>query len=77
MTCLGCEKCETGTVVELLDGRVVCNECPDWRLECEARHILRVSKSDKKVRDALSERRDIGRKDVGRLREVMLKLRGL
>ena len=63
--------------VTLLDGRVVCNECPDWRLECEARHILRVSRSDKKVRDALSERRDIGRKDVGRLREVMLKLRGL
>lgn len=74
--CLGCEGISERPV-GLIDGRVVCNECPDWRMECEARHILRVSKSNKKVRDALDARRDVGRKDVGRLREVMLKLRGL
>jgi hypothetical protein len=46
-------------------------------LECEGRHILKTVKTDKKIRDALSSRRDAGRGDVSRLREVMLKLRGL
>ena len=74
--CLGCVKMEVSTAT-LMDGRVVCNECPDWMLECEGRHILKTVKTDKKIRDALASRRDAGRGDVSRLREVMLKLRGL
>lgn len=38
--CLGCQRCEAGPVVTLIDGRVVCNFCEDWRAECEARHVL-------------------------------------
>ena len=36
-TCLGCQRCETEHVVTLKDGRVVCDQCPDWRHECEVR----------------------------------------
>jgi hypothetical protein len=73
--CLGCEGISERPV-ELLDGRVVCNECPDWRMECEARYLLRTLKGDKKIRDALQARRNAGRGDVGELRKVMLKMRG-
>lgn len=40
MTCLGCQRCETDHVVTLNDGRVVCNECDDWRHECEVRDTV-------------------------------------
>ena len=40
MTCLSCQRCESGPMVTLHDGRVVCNYCPDWKDECEATHIL-------------------------------------
>lgn len=40
MSCLGCQRCETGPVVTLIDGSVVCNYCPAFRLECEARTVL-------------------------------------
>jgi len=36
MDCLGC-LLVTEKPVTLRDGRVVCNECEAWRLECEAR----------------------------------------
>lgn len=39
MTCLGCARCEDGPVVTLMDGRVVCDHCDDWRAECEARAV--------------------------------------
>ena len=38
MTCLGCNNIEVKPV-QLVDGRTVCNTCPDWRHECEARAI--------------------------------------
>lgn len=40
MTCLGCQRCETDQVVTLRDGRTVCNECADWRHECECRDVV-------------------------------------
>ena len=40
MNCLGCEGCATGPIVTTHDGRQVCNFCPDWKLECEARQVL-------------------------------------
>jgi uncharacterized Zn finger protein (UPF0148 family) len=73
MTCTGCEKCETGPVVELMDGRVVCNTCPDWRMECEARSLLKNENSE--IRDLLDKRRRAGRKDVDELRAMMLDMR--
>lgn len=41
MTCQGCNALEEQeTLVTLRNGRVVCNTCPDWMHECEARHLL-------------------------------------
>ena len=40
MDCLGCNLIETAPVT-LRDGRVVCSSCEAWRLECEARTILK------------------------------------
>ena len=40
MICLGCLYIETAPVT-LRDGRVVCSSCEAWRLECEARTILK------------------------------------
>ena len=37
--CLGCLLI-TEKPTTLRDGRVVCNECECWRIECEARHVL-------------------------------------
>ena len=41
MDCLGC-LLVTEKPVTLRDGRVVCNVCECWRLECEARHALKL-----------------------------------
>lgn len=41
MTCLGCQRCETDHVVTLSDGRVVCDQCEDWRHECEVRDTVK------------------------------------
>ena len=40
MDCLGCNLIETAPVT-LRDGRVVCSSCEAWRLECEARMVLK------------------------------------
>jgi len=40
MDCLGCNYIETAPVT-LRDGRVVCSSCEAWRLECEARMVLK------------------------------------
>ena len=50
MTCLGCQRCETGPMVTLISGQQVCNYCPDWRLECEARYVASM--------ETLRERRE-------------------
>jgi hypothetical protein len=39
MDCLGCLLI-TEKPITLRDGRIVCNECEAWRLECEARHAM-------------------------------------
>jgi hypothetical protein len=38
--CLGCNLIETDPVT-LTRGTVVCTSCPDWRMACEAREVLR------------------------------------
>lgn len=42
MSCDGCARFESGSRVTLVDGRQVCNCCEDWRVECEARHVLKM-----------------------------------
>ena len=70
-TCLGTNLCEQATgKVTLHDGEVVCNWCPEWRLECEARRLLSYPLGAR--REALVERDHKRGKDAtDRLREVM------
>ena len=39
MTCAGCNRIESHPMT-LHTGIVVCNQCPAWRAECEARYVL-------------------------------------
>ena len=38
--CAGCSRCATEQIATLRTGKVVCDTCPDWMLECEAREWL-------------------------------------
>lgn len=61
---------ESGPVVTLVDGRRVCNYCPAWRIECEARHLLRMPLQDRRA--ALADREKTrGKQSVDELRAVM------
>lgn len=64
---------EEGPTVRLWSGRVVCNTCPRWRMECEARELLLLP--DEAIKKELQDRRNLGRKDVDQLRELMLSMR--
>lgn len=48
--CLGCNRLEIDADCRtLVDGRVVCNYCPDWLDECHAREILAMPKERRRV----------------------------
>jgi hypothetical protein len=47
--CLGCERIAI-SAVDLTDGRVVCDQCPDWRHECEVRHVAGMKTKDDRQR---------------------------
>ena len=51
--CLGCELQATSAVT-LNDGTTVCSSCPAWRLECEAREVLKKPTLEAR-RDYLAE----------------------
>lgn len=68
--CLGCQRCEDGPMVTLISGRQVCDFCPEWKLECEARDLLKMPLQ--KRRDALRRReRERGKASTDQLRAVM------
>jgi hypothetical protein len=69
--CLGCELIGVdGRQVTLHDGTVVCNQCEQWRMECEARHLLNMPLGPRrKALDAISEKR--GPKVLGPLKNRM------
>jgi len=68
--CHGCHREES---VNLVDGKRVCNYCPEWRLECEARQLLRYPLQ--KRRELLDARlKPRGKKGVEELKEVMAKV---
>lgn len=71
--CLGCQRCETGPVVTLHDGRVVCNTCLDYRLECEARGLLSLSLPARRL--FLEKAEQVrGRDAVNQLKGIMTEL---
>jgi hypothetical protein len=48
--CLGCNRLENDDECRtLIDGRVVCSHCPDWRDECQARAILQMPKERRRA----------------------------
>lgn len=48
--CLGCNRLDDDAAcVTLIDGRIVCNSCPDWRDECGARAILAMPKERRRA----------------------------
>lgn len=48
--CLGCNRLDNDDAcVTLIDGRVVCSSCPDWRDECQARAILVMPKEKRRA----------------------------
>ena len=47
MDCLGCNLIEMSSVT-LRDGRIVCSSCECWRLECEARYVLKKPDAEKR-----------------------------
>jgi hypothetical protein len=69
--CLGCSYIETAPVT-LRDGRVVCSSCEAWRLECEARTVLK-RKDRKEYIEAVRAKRGV---DASvRLRNEMLAIK--
>lgn len=71
--CSGCQRLETGQTVTLHDGRVVCNYCPDYRVECEARELLMKPLSARRSFLVGAERAR-GLDAVNQLKEIMQKL---
>lgn len=68
--CLGCQRCESGPMVTLISGCQVCDFCPEWKIECEARDLLKMPLEPR--RKALADREQKrGKASVDNLRSVM------
>lgn len=68
--CLGCQRCEAGPMVTLISGRQVCDYCAEWKIECEARDLLKMPLEMR--RKALADREQKrGKASVDNLRAVM------
>ncbi len=70
MTCAGCNAIETAPVT-LLDGRVVCSGCEEWRAECEARFIARRDTSEQRAAWLDDVQRKRGKPAADALREFI------
>jgi len=65
-----CKDCSKEESVALISGRRVCNFCPEWREECEARYLLGLPLH--KRREQLFVRlKSRGEQGVARLKDVM------
>lgn len=69
--CLGCQRLEDESVklVELHTGQKVCNYCPEWMLEREAKEFL--AKPLKERQRALNAYAELNPKHVAQLKERM------
>ena len=72
--CLGCQRCESGPVVTLHDGRTVCNYCPDYRAECLARHVISLPTKDDRRAFVAEWGRKHGQAAQGHLSDLVRKL---
>lgn len=68
--CLGCQRCESGPMVTLVSGKQVCDFCPELKLECEARQLLKLPLE--KRRYELEQREKVrGKASTDQLREAL------
>jgi hypothetical protein len=54
-----------------VDGRVVCNTCEDWRMECEARWVCRLPDKQARVDYLASVEKRRGKAHADDLRAVI------
>lgn len=66
--CLGCERIAV-SAVELMDGRAVCDQCPDWRHECEVRHVASMKSKDERMRYLAGVRQRRGEPAADRIKD--------
>lgn len=72
MTCHGCQACETHPVT-LHNGTTVCNYCPSWLRECEARELNKMPLETRRAQWVkIKEKRGQAAADL--LFEIMQKL---
>lgn len=67
---IDCEECNKTKSKELVDGKMVCSDCMNWAIECEARFILQMPLM---TRRSMLETRELkrGKKSVDHLKEVI------
>jgi hypothetical protein len=72
--CIDCiRRQEKIKMVQLVSGEKVCNYCVLWRIECEARHLLRMPLNQRREElDARVNKR--GQKSVNELKAVMAEI---
>ena len=75
MACLGCQCCEDEAtpMVTLRDGSTVCSSCPEWMMECEARHLLSIPLETRRAELAERQKKR-GAAAVEALKTVMMDL---
>ena len=61
--------CKDRSIVTLRNGKIVCNYCPDWLFECEARHALKLQDKRQYLNNVAKKRGDAA---AFALREEML-----
>lgn len=66
-----CNPCEKPKIALLSNGQMVCTYCPNWLVECEARHLLAMPLN--KRREGL-EAREKKRGSTGELKEAMTRI---
>jgi hypothetical protein len=71
MDCSNCNLIQKSPI-KLHDGRTVCSYCEDWRLECEARHVMKMPEKSTYL-EAIKKKR--GEKAMWELMEAIKSLK--
>lgn len=69
-SCAVCNQQHDGKPVTLITGKTVCDYSEAWRVECEARHILRMPLGDRRMLLVEIEKRR-GAKATAELKSIM------
>ena len=62
-------------MVTLRDGSTVCSSCPEWMMECEARHLLSMPLAARRAELAERQKKR-GAAAVEELKKAMMELHG-